>query len=182
MVETDSRFGRLQADSDAANAPDRTQRHFKQGRYRGVDGGAARPPSSSKHRRPIEWLASQPAGGVAPRIPPSPAQAMQNGRRVPELELMSVRLEPALDVVDPEMRISAAVPAFDMTFPPRCLLGLLPFGLSRARISPRSSSRRKIFRRVTPDRAGSRRSRRLRQGRMMRSAGAIHRHGAAVLI
>lgn len=126
MVETDSRFGRLQADSDAANAPDRTQRHFKQGRYRGVDGGAARPSSSSKHRRPIEWLASQPAGGVAPRIPPSPAQATQNGRRVLELELMSVRLEPALDVVDPEMRISAAVPAFDMTFPPRCLSGCCP--------------------------------------------------------
>ncbi|HWC93688.1 MAG TPA: hypothetical protein VG475_11325 [Pseudolabrys sp.] len=43
-----------------------------------------------------------------------------------ELEFMSVRLEPALDIVDPEMRISAAVPAFDMTFPPRCLSGCCP--------------------------------------------------------
>lgn len=138
MVETDSRFGRLQADNDAANAPDRTQRHFKQGRNRGVYGGAARPPSSSKHRRPIEWLVSQPAGGAAPRIPPRLAQATQNGSAVLELELMSVRLEPALNIVDPEMRISDAVPAFDMTFPPRCLSGCCPSVISRPRTFLRS--------------------------------------------
>jgi hypothetical protein len=78
-----------------------------------------------------------------------------------ELELMSVRLEPALDIVDPEMRISDAVPAFDMTFPPRGLSGCCPsvylapaFSPGQARAEKYSAALHRIVR-ETDARVGS---------------------------